>query len=138
MGPFKREVTTILLGWWCPCRMSPGNLCRMTWQIFSRALLLLTNHSLPWSSTEHRTPLKVKASHMCCPWRRAKCKKYEQQETMEATLRCLEAPMQPAAAQALNDGRAFVQPMPAQGSAAARPNSAQVGSHCPVSPRRAR
>ena len=49
---------------------------------------------------------------------------------MEATLRCLEAPMQPAAVHALDDGRACAQPTPAQGSAAARPNSAQVNCGC--------
>ena len=45
---------------------------------------------------------------------------------MEATLRCLEAPMQPAAAHALDDGRACALSTLAQGPAAARPNSAQA------------
>ena len=45
---------------------------------------------------------------------------------MEATLKCLEAPLQPAAH--AQDAGACMQPTPAQDSAAARPHSALVSS----------
>ena len=51
---------------------------------------------------------------------------------MEATLRCLEAPMQSLAAPVPDNGRACAQQTPAQGSAAARPSNALVSPYRPI------
>jgi hypothetical protein len=65
--------------------------------------------------------------------RRAKCKKHEQQATMEATLDALEAPAQPAGA-ATPGGGVPAQQTPVQPGAGARPHSAQVRGTPPLPP----
>ena len=62
----------------------------------------------------------------------AKCKKYEQQATMEATLASLEAPVQPEASG--RDDDTYALPTPSQASPATRPHSAQVCSGSPFNP----